>query len=357
MLKLFRLVLMILLALLFSPIMHVYASQSAGNISLPAWFSPCFDGSIIEFLTGFEKQTHVISRQASQQAKIIDMSDADACEKKNKTVLPQEFRLGKANIQFQGGAHKDRKAQIIEEPGAPDNQVLQFWLQKPNVLGSDQLPLKGRVQMNVYDNKNVRHVRMSVRMYLHPDFNYVRSYPGEMNWLTISEWWNNAGWTNELFPFRIAVNIIKENPKKFSPLVFKAHAQIQTSDTRTGRKRWSQEIWENVNRDFIIPVGQWVTLEYGFLEGNKQNGHFFLAATVEGGKRVVIFNIGAYTQHPDDPNPDGLSHFNPIKLYTSSKLTEHVRSQGGALQILWDDLQLTVCPAKQKTSDSACAIR
>lgn len=357
MLKLFRLAIMILLALLFSPIMHAYASQSADNISLSAWFSPCFDGSIIEFLTGFERQAQVISRQASQQAKLIDLSDADACEKKNQTVLLQEFRLGKANIQFQGGAHKDRRAQIIGEPGAPGNQVLQFWLQRPNVLGSDQLPLKGRVQMNVYNNKNVRHVRMSVRMYLHPDFNYVRSYPGKMNWLTISEWWNNAGWTNESFPFRIAVNIIKENPRKFSPLVFKAHAQIKTSDTRTGRKRWNQKIWESVNRGFIIPVGQWVTLEYGFLEGDNQNGHFFLAATVEGGKRTVIFDIGDYTQHPDDPNPDGLSHFNPIKLYTSSKLTEYVRSQGGALQILWDDLQLTVCPAKKKASDSACAIR
>ncbi len=158
MLKLFQQVLMILLALLFSPIMHASASPSAGNISLPAWLSPCFDGSIIQFFTGFERQTHVISRQASQRARLIDLSDADACEKKNQTVLPQEFRLGEASIQFQGGAHKDRRAQIIEEPGAPDNQVLQFWLQKPNVLGSDQLPLKGRVQMNVYDNKNVRHV-------------------------------------------------------------------------------------------------------------------------------------------------------------------------------------------------------
>ncbi len=82
-----------------------------------------------------------------------------------------------------------------------------------------------------------------------------------------------------------------------------------------------------------------------------------MAATVEGGKRTVIFDIRDYTQHPEDPNPDGLSKFNPIKLYTSSELPEHVRSQGGALQVLWDDLQLTVCPTKEKASDSACAIR
>ncbi len=357
MLKLFHLIKLTLLVLLFLPIIHVYASQPANNISSSAWFSPCSDGSTIRFRTGFERQTQVTSRQASQQARFVGLSDTDVCEKKNQTVSPEEFRLGRANIQFQGGNHKDRRVQIIKEPGVPNNQVLQFWLQNPNVLGSNRLPLKGRVQMNVYDNKNIRQLKMSVRMYLHPDFNYVRTFPGKMKWLTISEWWNNAGWTNEPFPFRIAVHIIKKNPRENSPLVFKVHAQVQIVDAETGKKRWNTKIWESVNRDFIIPVGQWVTLEYGFLEGDSKNGHFFLAATAEDEERTIIFDIKDYTQHPDDPNPDGLSHFNPMKLYTSSKLTEHVRSQGGALQILWDDLQLTACRTKSKTSDSDCAIR
>ena len=62
-------------------------------------------------------------------------------------------------------------------------------------------------------------------------------------------------------------------------------------------------------------------------------------ATQEG-PGMVVFDITNFTHHPNDPNPDGLSHFNPMKLYTSKGLIDYVRDNGKSLQVYWDDFEL-----------------
>jgi hypothetical protein len=41
-----------------------------------------------------------------------------------------------------------------------------------------------------------------------------------------------------------------------------------------------------------------------------------------------------------DPAPNGLTGYNPMKLYTSSALVSYVKSKGKTLQIYWDDFKL-----------------
>jgi len=41
-----------------------------------------------------------------------------------------------------------------------------------------------------------------------------------------------------------------------------------------------------------------------------------------------------------DTKPDGVTDFNPIKLYTSKPLIDYMRGQGKTLQIYWDDFKL-----------------
>jgi hypothetical protein len=320
-------------------------------VAAQTWYSPCLDGTALRFRSGFEGTSHLLDSADGRMAAFVGLNDINSCEGENQLLPRDGFRLGRADVQYEGGEINERRAEFIEDPTIPGNRVLQFWLQKPNVMGDDRQPLKGRVQMNFYENREVRQVKMSVRMYLHPDMEHVRSYPGPVDWLTISEWWNNAGWTREKFPFRISVNIVKESAEASAPLRFKVHAQ--SLDTR--KHRWSHEVWEQVNREFGLPVGRWVTLEYGFTEGDAQKGRFFMAATPEGGARSVIFDIHGYTHHPEDPAPDGLSHLNPVKLYTSRQLVDHVRANGGALQVFWDDLKIAACPAVESQAGSACA--
>jgi hypothetical protein len=40
------------------------------------------------------------------------------------------------------------------------------------------------------------------------------------------------------------------------------------------------------------------------------------------------------------PDPDGVSDFNPLKLYTSKGLIDYMHSRGKTLQIYWDDFKL-----------------
>jgi hypothetical protein len=313
--------------------------------------SLCYDGEAIRLEADFDGEANLVQSAEGKQAAFVGEGAGDNCGAAGSASRPHGFSLGRPDIQYQGGNADEREATIVDDPAVPANRVLQFWLRHANVRDGDGRPLKGRVQMNVYGSEGVRRAATKVRMYLPADFNRVLSYPGKMEWLTISEWWNNAGWTSEAYPFRISVNLAKEGSGPAGRFVFKAHAQALDATSR----RWRHTVWEEINRSFAVPVGKWVTLEYGFEEGDQKTGRFFMAATPEGGGRVVVFDVRGYTHHPDDAAPDGLSHWNPIKLYTSAQLIDHVRAQGGALQVFWDDLSVVVCPKKSGSDDDACS--
>ena len=323
----------------------------AGSLSGEG-LSSCYDGMVFRFASSFDGDEALIQSANGNAAAFTGTNKHVACKESGLLAPPQGFRMGRPAIQYGGGHLGERRAQIVEDSSISRGRVLQFLLQHANERGEDNLPLKGRVQMNMYGNQGVRRVRMSVRMYLHADFNRALSYPRKMEWLTISEWWNNAGWTKETYPFRIAVNVFKDSSVASAQLFFKVHAQTLRPDTQ----RWEHTVWESVNRKFSVPIDKWITLEYGFDEGDQKTGRFFMAATPDGAARTVIFDIRGYTHHPEDPEPDGLAHWNPIKLYTSRQLIDYVRTQGGALQILWDDLKFVACQKGETPGGQTCSI-
>ena len=56
--------------------------------------------------------------------------------------------------------------------------------------------------------------------------------------------------------------------------------------------------------------------------------------------KVVVFDVKKVTHNSQDKNPDGVTDFNPLKLYTSKGLIDYMRSKGKTLQIYWDDFKL-----------------
>lgn len=60
----------------------------------------------------------------------------------------------------------------------------------------------------------------------------------------------------------------------------------------------------------------------------------------EGEEKEVIFDVNRVTHNTEDPNPDGVTEFNPLKLYTSKQLIEYMKSKDKTLQIYWDDFKL-----------------
>jgi hypothetical protein len=288
------------------------------------------EGELI-FQSGFEPGSEVISRNGDADIIGIDKSFSDHNDWVND--FDNHPNIGNFNLQYQGGDSTMRYAKIIAEPGNQSNHVLKFWLDAPNVEGK-----KGRIQANIYGNTGIFEFYQSVRVFLHDDFNTVRQFPGIISWLTIAEFWNNITWSQSVpYRFRITLGIGKPVEAE-SDLCFILDAQ-DCQLFEDGSQKYTT-VWSESNETVKIPIGKWFTLDLYYKEGNNETGKFFLVMTPDGGQKQVIFDIKKITHNTEDPNPDGVGDFNPIKLYTSKDLISFMKSKGKTLQIYWDDYRL-----------------
>lgn len=288
------------------------------------------EGQLI-FQSGFEDHSIVIPRNSDADITGTDMSVPHHNDWEND--LDNNPNIGNFNVQYQGGDSTMRYAKIIPEPGNPSNNVLHFWLNEPNVNGS-----KGRIQGNIYGNNGLHEFYQSVRVHLHDDFNTVRTYPQEISWLTLAEFWNNVTW-NQNVPYRFRITLGLGKPTEAeSDLYFILDAQ--DCELYVDGKQKYTTIWSEINQSVAVPIDKWFTMDYYYREGNNETGRFYLSITPEGGKKQVIFDLKKITHNTQDPAPDGVGDFNPIKLYTSKGLIDYMKSKGKTLQIYWDDFKL-----------------
>jgi hypothetical protein len=108
----------------------------------------------------------------------------------------------------------------------------------------------------------------------------------------------------------------------------------------SGEDAGQVEIWRTTNANVKVPIGQWFTMEYYYKDGDSTTGRVYLAITPQGGKKQVVYDIHNFTHNTKDPNSDGFTGYNPMKLYTSPEVVEFVKSKGKTLQIYWDDFKL-----------------
>lgn len=293
--------------------------------------TPELNTGILIFQSGFEPGSKVIAKENDADITGSDLSLSDHNDWVND--LDNHPDIGNFNLQYQGGDSTMRFAKIIPEPGNPTNHVLHFWLSKPNVEGS-----KGRIQANLYGNKGMKEFYQSERVFLHPDFNAVRSFPDKIGWLTIAEFWNNVTWNQNVpYGFRITLGIGKPGAEE-SDLYFILDAQ-DCELFENGRQKYTT-LWSEVNQHVKVPIGKWFTLEYYYKEGNAGNGRFYMSICTDGAKKQIVYDLTRITHNSKDMDPDGVSDFNPFKLYTSKKLVEYMNGNGKSLQIYWDDFKL-----------------
>ena len=299
----------------------------------------------------FERGWEVTDRADGQNADIRRSSGGGVPESAPRSRRVDGAFLGPVALQYEGGERRQREARLVADPENPANQVLEFSLREPNVVVQARTGVKGRVQMNMYGNRGAYEVFESVRMRLSDGFEPLVQAPAKFNWLTISEWWNNAGWTREPFPFRISVNLVKTGGTG-DALHLSVHASTQRAQSTDN---WDTTVWHAENLQFDVPLRRWLVLNYYFRDGGEGAGRFVMTATPQGGKRVVIADISATTRHPDARASDGLAHLNPVKLYTSRDLVERVRRVAPGLTVHWDDLQVQACDAAaSRDAPSAC---
>lgn len=288
-------------------------------------------GTTLIFQSGFEGNSEVVDRNGDADIVGIDNSLPDHNDWTND--LDDNPNIGNFNIQYQGGDNSMRFAKIIPEPGNPANHILQFWLDKPNVEGK-----KGRIQANLYGNSGLYEFSQSVRVFLPEDFNTVKKFPQKISWLTIAEFWNNITWNQNVpYRFRITLGIgkVTEGEGELNFILDAEDCQLFAD----GGQKYST-VWSEKNKDVNIPIGKWFRLDLYFKEGDNTTGRFYLAMTPDHGTKQVIFDLARITHNTEDPHPDGIGDYNPLKLYTSKGLIDFMKSQGKTLQIYWDDYKL-----------------
>ena len=265
---------------------------------------------------------------------------ASVAAKSNNNLLHVALSSGQEGdipIQYEGGTPADRYAKIISDQTKTGNHLIHFWLKNatiPTGFGGDYA-YKGRIQLNLYDISYTS-IFTRYRMYLHPDLKFYKTYPNENTWFTISELWFRGTDGNN---FRIPLNIVKEAGVN-KPLYFFVGGDAGKRNSSGGDGPW-KNIWGQANTQFEVPVGEWIDMEIGYKQGNKNFGRFYLAAKrVTDAKMVTVFDITDWTYNPDAKTPTPLTGWNPLKLYTSGKVIKHIRESGGVAQIYWDDFKL-----------------
>lgn len=280
------------------------------------------------FQSGFEGDSRVVPSEHGSGDHLVGR-DSSLPSTSDWVADLAPFARTPLSINYTGGTVEQRFARVITEPGRPENHVLQFWAK--DAWTADESAIKSRVQVDLYKIQGgLKEFYQSVRVFLHPDLAALTLYPRRISWLTIAEFWNNEWWVKtEPHGFRITLGIGKPgtNPQD---LIFILNAED------AGYK----EVWRGHNSTTKVPIGRWFTLECYFKEGNADHGRFLVSLTPEGEPRQVVFDITHFTHHTRDPHPDGLTGYNPMKMYTSKEVVRFLRDQNKALQIYWDDFRL-----------------
>jgi hypothetical protein len=302
-------------------------------------YAPPEHEGILLFRSGFEPGARVIpmGNPLTENDKIIGRDDSVAPPNDWVQDIDNSDRLGFFSLHYQGGDTTIRRARIVPEPGNPDNHVLLFEIREPwvNRYGQDM----ARVQANIYDTfpnsqmESIYELYQEVRLFLPEDIEILRDYPDRITFLMFMEFWNNHSWDNAPYPFRISLGMGKPRPGS-GDLYF----MVDAEDYVTPSQR--RKIWSDLATAVPIPFGTWMTLEVYVREGGEEDGYFFMAMTSEGGERKVLFNTRNYTHNTTDPAPEGITHWNPMKLYTSRELVEYLRDSGTSLRFYWDDLEI-----------------
>jgi hypothetical protein len=295
------------------------------SLSFP---SPAADPNLI-FQTGFAGSSKVVATNDKQIDDLIGMDSTLAKPNDWVADLDDHPNIGTFRIYYEGGQPTQRAAEITEDPTDPENRVLRFRLSEPNA--GQGASLKGRIQADIYDNKGLKEIYQSVRVYFPPAFNRLKSYTPRIYWLTLFELWNNPSWEDPEFPFRVSINLEKPASERETDLYFRVYGQDKSVNDS-----WTS-VWEQTNSHIPVPLGEWITLDIYVREGGSTDGRFYMTMTPENSRTEVLFDITNYTHHPADPDPDGLSHFNPMKLYTFKELIYYMQDNGQVLEVFWDD--------------------
>lgn len=295
--------------------------------------------------TGFAPDVRLVPWLTEQRLSGVDRSRPDSTD---LDAFEADSPHRGLNIQTMGGDEQQRRAVITADPATLDRQALCFEIRAANEASA--LGKKGRVQCCLYGTRRYTALTQQVRLYLDGSLCLLRGWSQQAtdmltNWFIVQEYWFAPGWLGGPYPFRISLSLYW-NPAEHNRIHFLVHGQPGNPDpTATGYGVWLPATWEQVQRDYTVPLGRWLTLRTSYRMGDAGSGRFTYEVREDGASWETIFAIADWTYSPLSPVPVPLQHFNPIKLYTSGEVVDFLRSHGGCCRCWWSDLCIDALPA------------
>ena len=279
----------------------------------------------LKFMTGYE----ALEMTATPPGEVTWMTF------QNTSSLPPVYPWTMSVFYEAPGDVNDRYARLAPDPTEASNQVLHYWLKNAVIPSGFQSHTKGRIQTGFSAPLvNAVEIYARQRVYIHPDLALMHSYPpgGDPWWIgvLIPELWSGAAWLGDPFPSRISLTMAPWNGQ----IVLQLRCHSATT---------SAEYWNEVNFTYALPLGEWLSVETGYMMGDAATGRMVIVITREStGAREVVFDVTDWTYDPlanaaGGPGPRAVTHWNPQKLYTSDNVVHHIRDSGGVLQAYWDD--------------------
>lgn len=283
------------------------------------------------FQTGFKSTTLTNGKYNN-----VDFfgTDPNFSLKNDWDVFKNHSKIGFVEIGYEDGNDNQRKASIVDDPDSLGNKALKFQILEPHIKVGNKR--KGRIQLSVHDNNCMKEIYQKVKLKLHPDLAYFEERSDRLFWFTLFEFWNNGAWTNEKYPFRVSVNFYKEEGVG-SPLNFRVKSDYQECNIC----EW-KEVWGSTATSFPVVYGEWMEIELYIKEGDENSGRFYMSVTSENGNKIILFDIQNTTQHPKETCPDGFTHFEAMKIYTSDGNINYMNNANKELSVYWDDWKLFV---------------
>lgn len=279
------------------------------------------------FQTGFEG---TIITEGEYANDILSGTDPNFSVNNSWSNFIDHNNIGFVEIGYEDGMSSQRKASIVNDPGNPSNRVLKYQIFDAHI--KERSKYKGRIQMAVHDNNCLKEIYQTVRLKLHTDMIEFENRADRLYWFTLFEFWNNGAWTKERFPFRVSVNLFKEEGSGQS-VNFRVKADYQKN------KKWN-EVWGETATSFPINYGEWMEVELYIKEGDDNEGRFYMAVTPENGTKSVLFDINRTTQHPKEKCADGFTHFEAMKMYLGEEDIHLMKEANKELVLYWDDWKL-----------------
>ncbi len=252
---------------------------------------------------------------------------------------------GRFHFCFGGGDRSQRALDLVADPEDAANQVLRGRIFEPNESVSDDDDVacnealgtgarKARIHAVLQDGEPVTRLDYRFRVRLGEDaFAAVEADPREVTWMTLTEVWNNL--TAEDDTFRITLNLVKAEGAG-EPFRFLLEADRQDDGDSTWIHVWPEDKQPS---EVVVPLGEWFTLDFTFVEGDDAAGRAIATMTDAAGAVHTIADVTDWTYSPTG-RPSGFTDLNPLKLYTSGDLMCELSRGGLPLEIWWDDFAL-----------------